>query len=569
MALKAVFIDCTTVESPEISQTELLWAVVEPLLQQQGCDCQQIRAIDQLQQERETCTSHGHLLNAIADAAIVILGTPVIRGSVSAVCVKTTESMAFASTGYGNEFASNSSYQGKIVGLLSICDEFGLGVGAAGVCFQLGQLGFTNPPNNVVAWSQTDPSENFSESKGAHSYSVNRDVRLLAANVVAYAKRLQANPIDIDRTAISKEAKAIATEEERLVSTKYGIRPIRDGGVPKERIEMRTWVVMQAGILRGFEFTVLNLSERLFRAEKQGKGFVFEVYPGHLRFRLGCQNYDREKSKVHKLQRMRARGLPVPISYGVFQRASDIPYEHLDYPVVAKPDSGSISENVFVHLQTQTELQQAAIAIEVTGKPITVESFIRGQDYRITIVNGSYVGCVLRRPASIVGNGQHSIIELFHIRNQEPNRGDRYDVHTTIHKLVWDSVTWAKLADKGYTTATILPSQERFNLQEKITAATGSDYVDVTDEVHPSTVEMCINFALEFETLTLGFDIITRDISQPLSKVSGVFNEYNVLPYLDLHERCNQGVARPAAGRIWDYIEDHFDSIVTPYMQPF
>ena len=573
MALTAVFIDCTTVRSPGISQTQMLWLVVEPLFQQQGCQCLYVRASEQFQQQGTKRESIGQWLDTISDAAIVIMGTPVTGGIVSAECVRIIEHMTAACMGYADETSGNSPFQGKVTGLLAICDEFGLGSGVAGVCLRLGQLGFTHPPNNILVWSRTKPSDNFAESKGNCSYTVNRDARLLVANSVGHANLLQNSPIQIDRIGIIKAAKAIAAAEEIVKSTKYALRPIQtstsESGVPKQRIEMRTWVVIQEGMRRGFEFNVLNLSERLFRAERQGKGFVFEVYPGHLSFRMACKNYDLEKSKVHKLKRMTTCGMPVPISFGVFQRAADIPYTSIEYPAVAKPDAGSISENVFPNVQTEAELRKAAIAIELTGKPIAIESFIRGQDYRITIVNGSYVGCVQRRPASVVGDGKLSILELFHQRNQEPNRGDRYAVHTTIHKLVWDGVTWHKLASKGYTSSTILPKGERFFLQDKITAATGSDYVDTSENVHPSTIEMCIKFSREFNTLTLGFDIITRDISQPLNIVSGAFNEYNFLPYLDLHERSNQGKTRRVADRLWDYVEERSSEIVTAYMQPF
>ena len=98
-------------------------------------------------------------------------------------------------------------------------------------------------------------------------------------------------------------------------------------------------------------------------------------------------------------------------------------------------------------------------------------------------------------------------------------------------------------------------------LQEKITASTGSDYVDYTEQLHPSIIQSCINFSHHFSTLTLGFDVITTDITKPLEETGGAFNEYNFLPYVDLHENCNVGQKRPVCRLIWDYIEPTFRTL--------
>ncbi|NER49191.1 MAG: hypothetical protein F6J92_21340, partial [Symploca sp. SIO1A3] len=48
-----------------------------------------------------------------------------------------------------------------------------------------------------------------------------------------------------------------------------------------------------------------------------------------------------------------------------------------------------------------------------------------------------------------------------------------------------------------------------------------------------------------------------------LADTEGAFNEYNPLPYIDLHENCNIGQKRPVSRLIWDYIEAHADQIIT------
>ena len=195
---------------------------------------------------------------------------------------------------------------------------------------------------------------------------------------------------------------------------------------------------MQAGMHRGFTFSVLSQEDKVFRAEREGKGFIYKIYPGYFSYRNQYADYDRAKSKIHKLALMAKQGQPMPTAYGTFKTAAEIPFDTLQFPLVAKPDTGSLSENVFPHLSTVEQLQQAASVIEASGAVIKLESHITGWDYRILVINHQYAGCVQRRPARLVGDGQHAILELFHQRNQEPGRGDRDESHTTLHQLVFD-----------------------------------------------------------------------------------------------------------------------------------
>ncbi|MEO0648643.1 MAG: hypothetical protein AAFZ17_21230 [Cyanobacteria bacterium J06650_10] len=372
-------------------------------------------------------------------------------------------------------------------------------------------------------------------------------------------------PVLLSRCFLLGAVDAIA-KPERIVTTLPA--SAESDGFYYKQLTKRIWTVMEAGIARGFDFKVFAQADRTYQAERNGKGFIYKIYPGHFSFRSQYRDYDYEQTKARKLALMQASGLSVPVSYGVFTSWAEIgsafSCQPFPFPLVAKPNFGSLSENVFPSLTTPLSLEKAAATIAASGHKIQLESHISGRDYRVLIINHQYAGCVERRPANVTGDGERSILELFHQRNQELGRGEADEEHTTIHQLVFDDITQTLLQRSGYTQDTILPRGEVFYLQKKITASTGSDYIDCTNEVHESIVQSCINFSYHFSTLTLGFDLITTDISQPLSKTSGAFNEYNFLPYVDLHENCNIGQTRSVCRLIWDYVEANADTIVTP-----
>lgn len=590
--ITVLFVNCTLKPSPEVSNTEALWRVIADKYQKKGYQTQQLRTADYNSLPQNSVANPSledgfpQVLERIQSAHILIVGTPVHRGLRSSECHNLIERLHKAPSHIDPKTGQSALYN-KVFGLLTVGDSASSGPCLAQTCQDFSKLGYTQPPDNTVTWyPPMDTAEGFIEAKGKASIAVNTAAQLLVDNSTALAQALQHHPLIANMHQARSQARAIA--QSALIDTATQISPksIRtavstsnaaENSIDYRQVTKRIWTVMQAGMERGFTFKIISLRDRTFLAERDGKGFIYKIYPGHFSFRSQYSDYDGQQAKAHKLSLMQAQGLAVPISYGLFTTAAEIhakffhkPFlEPLAFPLVAKPNSGSLSENVFVDITTLAQLEQAASTIEATGQKIQLESYISGCDYRVLVLNHQYAGCVERRPANVTGDGHHTILELFHLRNQEPGRGDRTEAHTTIHKLVFDDTSRRLLAQSGYTLDTVLPSGKRFYLQEKITASTGSDYIDCTDQLHHSIIQQCLDFSHKFSTLTLGFDLITTDISKPLGETGGAFNEYNFLPYVDLHENCNIGQQRPVCRLIWDYVEDHKAEIVTPYFDSF
>lgn len=569
-----LFINCTLKQSPEISNTQALCWFTADLYQQKGCEINQLRLVDYLS-SIGSGDNFLPVLEQIKQADILIVGTPVLAGHYSSVCQQLIERLQESCHPLEPTTGQPILYN-KVFGMVVVGDATGGHDCIARTCLDFSRLGYTNPPDNVVAWYQAiDSDKSFIEAKGKTSVEVNRSTRLLVENTIALATLLRKTPLKTHVQLITQKAQSIAKAAKVDTATFITPQAIRTednpdiDGIDYYHTTKRIWTVMKEGIRRGFEIKIYSLEDRIFRAERDGKGFIYKIYPGHFSFRRQYADYDAEQTKSRKLTLMAEDGLAIPVSHGTFKTFAEIPLEALSFPIVAKPDSGSLSQNVFPNLRTVKQLKQAVAVIEANGDVIKLESHISGRDYRVLIINHQYAGCVERRPANVTGDGQHTILELFHLRNQEPGRAGRYEEHTTLHQLVFDDTSRQLLQDAGYALNTILPAGETFYLQKKITAATGSDYVDCTDKLHPSIIQGCIDFSHRFSTLTLGFDVITSDISRPLAETGGAFNEYNFLPYVDLHENCNIGQTRPVCRLIWDYVETNVERIVTPEFNIF
>lgn len=581
-----LFINCTHRSSPEISDIEVLWQCAATLYQQQGALIQSFRTIDLWQSpntvkteaadfNRASLFSSGtSVVDSLQQADILIVGMSLLSDSRSSECQRFIEQLNKLNAAIADVATSQPILYNKILGVVAVGNSGGK-IAIAKLCYDLNQLGGIIPPYNTLAWFKpAGTAANFIEAKGQNSPIVNTSARLLVENSLALAKSLRQIPLSINIKTAAQSVRKIANANQVEKGTFILPKPISTPehpiphGIDYRQTTKRIWTMMRSGIQRGFTFQIISLKDRTFRAEREDKGFIYKIYPGHFSFRRQYADYDAEQLKSRKLSLLEQQGLSVPVSYGTFKTTAELP-TNLPFSLVAKPDSGSLSQNVFPNLQTPQQLRQAASIIEASGDIIKLESYISGRDYRVLIINHQYAGCVERRPANITGDGQQTIRELFDRRNAEPERGDRYEEHTTLHKLVFDDTSRELLRLADYTLETVLPKDKIFYLQRKITASTGSDYIDCTDRLHSSIISDCVAFSHQFSTLTLGFDIITPDITRPLAEVGGAFNEYNFLPYVDLHENCNVGQKRPVCKLVWDYIEKNSQRLVTDKFEPF
>ncbi len=324
-----------------------------------------------------------------------------------------------------------------------------------------------------------------------------------------------------------------------------------------EKLRKRTALFVAEGMKRGYTFYEVPESKRI-KVEKDGKGFTFTGLPVAKHF-TDTKEKKRFIHKDLKKKKMSECGLPVPKTYAVISHSELNTFNFstlsLTFPCVVKPVDSSLSKNVFTDVNGLDEVKKLCLVIAGTKKDILIEEQVSGVDFRLLVVAGTFVGCVERRAANVVGDGLSTISELIAKKNTEPFRGKRDDIACTNHHLVVDDATREILKEKNLTLESILPKDVLLKLQKKIPASLGTDYIDVTEQVHESTVEMCERFSNEHGIFISGYDIISSDISKPLSDVNGTFNEFNFRPYIDLNENCNIGTPRPASKVIWDALE--------------
>jgi len=163
-------------------------------------------------------------------------------------------------------------------------------------------------------------------------------------------------------------------------------------------------------------------------------------------------------------------------------------------PVTVKPLDANQRKGVTVACRTNGEVEQAYAYARKYGRRVIVERFIEGSDYRVLVAGGKVAAASLRRPAHVVGEGEHTM--------REPD------------------------------------------------LSTGGTAEDVTDLLPESTRRLCVRAAAKIGLDVAGIDIVCRDIAVPLLEQDGAVIEVNAAPGIRMHQYPSGGMPRGAGDAI-------------------
>ncbi len=245
----------------------------------------------------------------------------------------------------------------------------------------------------------------------------------------------------------------------------------------------------------------------------------------------------------------------IPVPKGVVIRTDAGLQEAVDklgYPLVIKPVDGNHGKGNTTNINNPEQALKAFEAAKHYSRSVIVERFIQGHDFRILVINFKFVCAALRTPASVVGDGVHTIQRLIDDTNRDPRRGFGHEKVLT--QITIDQFTQKMLDEKGYTLETIPAEGERVLLKPTANLSTGGTSTDVTDLVHPDNVFMCERIARIIGLDICGIDIMAPDLLQPISQNGGAVLEVNAAPGFRMHIEPAEGLPRNVAEPVVDML---------------
>ena len=234
------------------------------------------------------------------------------------------------------------------------------------------------------------------------------------------------------------------------------------------------------------------------------------------------------------------------------ERSLEDACKYVGYPLVIKPIDGNHGRGITVDIQNYEDALQAFHHAKDSSKSgaIIVEKFITGEDYRLLVINNVLVAAAKRTPAHIIGDGKSTVQELIDIVNNDSRRGFGHE--NVLTKITVNDLTKTIIKDAGYTIESVLKKDEKLILKDTANLSTGGTAEDVTDIVHPANVAMAERISKVIDLDICGIDIMSTDISKPLSKTGGAVLEVNAGPGFRMHLAPTEGLPRNVAAPVID-----------------
>ncbi|GEQ85202.1 cyanophycin synthetase [Patiriisocius marinistellae] len=223
---------------------------------------------------------------------------------------------------------------------------------------------------------------------------------------------------------------------------------------------------------------------------------------------------------------------------------------YVGYPLVIKPIDGNHGRGITVDIQNYEGAVVAFHAAKEVSRRVIVEKYITGEDYRLLVINNVLVAGAIRTPAHVVGDGKQTVESLIDEVNRDPRRG--YGHENVLTQITVNDLTRTIIKDAGKTLDSVLEEGEKLILKDTANLSTGGTAEDITDIIHPANVSMAERISKIIDLDICGIDIMTTDISKPLSETGGAILEVNAGPGFRMHLAPTSGLPRNVAAPVID-----------------
>jgi len=224
--------------------------------------------------------------------------------------------------------------------------------------------------------------------------------------------------------------------------------------------------------------------------------------------------------------------------------------DSVGYPLVMKPIDGNHGRGITVNIKNFAEATTAFKVAQQVSDSVIVETYIKGSDYRLLVINNKLIAAAKRTPAHVIGDGNSTVQQLVDEVNKDPRRG--YGHENVLTAIDINELTIGLIKKLGYTPASVLPKGELLLLKDTANLSTGGTAEDVTDIVHSSNVFMAERISRLIDLDICGIDVMTTDITKPLEQTGGAVLEVNAGPGFRMHLSPTIGLPRNVASPVLD-----------------
>ncbi|MFD2729072.1 bifunctional glutamate--cysteine ligase GshA/glutathione synthetase GshB [Enterococcus camelliae] len=237
--------------------------------------------------------------------------------------------------------------------------------------------------------------------------------------------------------------------------------------------------------------------------------------------------------------------VPAGGEYVTEEQAFAAYHEFSDHGFVVKPKTTNYGVGISIFKETPdfADFQAAVRLAFAEDDAILIEEFLPGTEYRFFVIDDQVKAIMLRVPANVIGDGQHSIRELVAKKNTDPLRGTNH--RAPLEYIQLGEIEELMLKAQGYLPTSIPAEGVTVYLRENSNVSTGGDSIDVTEDLHDDYKQVAVAAVKAIGAVISGIDFIIPDKSQPASN-PGAYGiiEANFNPAMHMHVFPYSGTGR-------------------------
>lgn len=296
------------------------------------------------------------------------------------------------------------------------------------------------------------------------------------------------------------------------------------GPEPNDELNIYATIITDEARRRGIAVDIEDAEAGLFRLSLGGRAIHCRESLSDLTSAVAMSRCD-DKALTHRL--LAAGGLDVPRQETVASEAEAVAFLNRHGRVVIKPARGEQGTGVAVDLRSEHSVAAAFRQARDLCERVLAEEFVSGEDLRIIVIAGEVVAAAIRKPASIVGDGTHSIMSLIDKQSRRRSTATKGE-----SRIPLDAETERCVRQAGHSMHNVLSDGELLVVRKTANLHTGGTIHDVTQQLHPRLAEAAAKGAGVLDMPVVGFDMIVTAPDKPEYR----FIEANERPGLANHE---------------------------------
>jgi multimeric flavodoxin WrbA len=210
MAIKALVLNCSLKDSTVTSNTRALIDEAVKIFEENGADTEVLTMADYsigLGITHEAVNNQDQwpiIFEKVKQADILVIGSPIWLGEQSSLATLVVERL------YGGSSLTNEKsqyiYYNKVGGVVVTGNEDGGKNVSSYLIYALSHIGFTIPPNVDTYWvGEAGPGPSFIEANGNQNEFTMQHVKIMAHNLLHFARLLKEHPIPAEGNVIKSE----------------------------------------------------------------------------------------------------------------------------------------------------------------------------------------------------------------------------------------------------------------------------------------------------------------------------------------------------------------------------